>query len=51
MSAQQWLGIGSVVVLVGFLIIAFRRAAGVKPDNREDCGPSVGSGSGGGASD
>jgi hypothetical protein len=30
---MQWLGLASVVAVIGRVVFAFRRAKGVKPDN------------------
>jgi len=32
MTLLQWLGLASVVAVVGIIVFAFRRAKGVKPD-------------------
>jgi hypothetical protein len=45
MTAQKIIGLLSVVGLVGFFVFAFRQGLRVKPENREDRGPSVGYGS------
>ena len=49
MSLHQWLGVGAVLVLVAFVAFAFRQGQRVKPDDREDRGPGVGSGDAGGS--
>jgi hypothetical protein len=49
MTPQHWLGIGACVVLVAFVVFAFRQGQRVKPDDREDRGPGVGSGDGSGS--
>jgi hypothetical protein len=51
MTIQQWLGILAAVLLLGFVFFAFRQGLKVKPDDREDRGPSVGSGGGGDGTD
>jgi hypothetical protein len=47
MSLGQWLGIAAGVVLVTFIVFAFRQGRQVKPDDREDRGYGAG-GEGGG---
>ena len=47
MSLHQWLGVGAGVVLVAFVVFAFRQGQRVKPDDREDRGPGPGGDSGG----
>jgi hypothetical protein len=46
MSLHQWLGVGAGVLLIGFIVFAFRQGMKVKPDDRPDRGPSVGTGDG-----
>jgi hypothetical protein len=47
MSLQQWLGVGAGVVLVAFVVFAFRQGQRVRPDDREDRAPGPGGDSGG----
>ena len=43
MTLYQWLGIPAALLLIGFIIFAFRQGQKVKPDpNNENRGPSVG---------
>ena len=49
MTLEQWLGLGALLVLVAFVVFAFRQGQRVKPDHREDRAPGVGSGDGGGS--
>jgi hypothetical protein len=49
MSLHQWLGVGAVLVLVAFVVFAFRQGQRVKPDDREDRGPGFVPGDGGGS--
>ena len=42
MTLQQWLGAMVGVALIAFLVFAFRQGQKVKPDDRQDKGPSVG---------
>jgi hypothetical protein len=46
MTATKIIGLTSVIFLVGFFIFAFRQGLRVKPERREDRGPSVGYGGG-----
>ena len=48
MTAHQVLGILAGTLLIAFIIFAFRQGLKVKPDDREDRGPSVGGGPTGG---
>lgn len=43
-AANQWIGMGAGILLVAFIAFAFRQGMKVKPDDREDRGPSVGAG-------
>ena len=36
MSLQQWLGIGAGILLVGFIVFAFRQGQKVKPGHNPD---------------
>ena len=47
MTMSQLLGVVVGLGLVAFIVFAFRQGTRVKPDNRPDLGPSVGSGDGG----
>jgi hypothetical protein len=42
MSLHVFVGLLSVGAIVGFILFAFRQGLRVKPENREDRGPSVG---------
>jgi hypothetical protein len=44
MSATRIIGLLSTVVMVGFFVFAFRKGLRVKPEDRADSGPSVGTG-------
>ena len=44
MIQHQWPGILATVLLLAFMIFAFRQGLKVKPDDRQDHGPSVGGG-------
>jgi len=46
MTLHQWLGIGAILVIVALVWFTFRQGLKVKPDDREDLGPGVGSGDG-----
>jgi hypothetical protein len=42
MDATRIIGLLSTIFIVGFLVFAFRQGLRVKPEHREDRGPSVG---------
>jgi hypothetical protein len=42
MALHQWAGMAAGMLLLAFIVFAFRQGLGVKPDDREDRGPSVG---------
>jgi len=42
MTSSQWLGAASLLVIVVFIVFAFRQGLKVKPDDRPDRGPPVG---------
>jgi hypothetical protein len=44
MDATRIIGLLSTISIVGFLVFAFRQGLRVKPEDREDRGPSVGTG-------
>jgi hypothetical protein len=44
MDTTRIIGLVSTVFIVGFLVFAFRQGLRVKPEHREDRGPSVGVG-------
>ncbi len=44
MDATQIIGVLGTIFIVGFLIFGFRQGLRVKPERREDHGPSVGTG-------
>ena len=47
MTLHYLLGILAGMLIIAFIAIAFRRGLKVKPDHREDRGPSVGLSDGG----
>ena len=46
MTISQWVGAAGLIVIVAFVVFAFRQGLKVKPDDRPDRGPSVGYGGG-----
>jgi hypothetical protein len=47
MTLHQLLGILAGILIIGFIVFAFRHGLKVKPDYREDRGPGVGLSEGG----
>jgi len=39
MSATQWIGVGAGILLMGFVVFAFRQGMKVKPDDRGESPP------------
>jgi hypothetical protein len=49
MTLHQWFGMAAGILLLAFVVFAFRQGLRVKPDDRVDGGPSVGYGTDGSA--
>ena len=48
MTSSQLLGAGSLIVIIVFVVFAFRQGMKVKPDDRPDSGSGFGGGDTGG---
>jgi hypothetical protein len=42
MTTSQWLGAGSLIVIIVFVVFAFRQGMNVKRDDRPDSGSGFG---------